>query len=70
FSLDTGKISDVVETQFGYHIIKVLDKQDARQLGYEEVEADMTKFLIGQKRAVVLEEFVSGLKKNAKIEMY
>jgi len=70
FSLDTGKISDVVETQFGYHIIKVLDKQDARQLGHEEVEADMTRFLIGQKRAVVLEEFVSGLKKNAKIEMY
>ena len=70
FSLDTGKISDVVETQFGYHIIKVLDKQDARQLGYEEVESDMSRFLIGQKRDAVLQEFVTGLKENAKIKIY
>ena len=69
FSLDAGKISDVVETQFGYHIIKVLDKKAARKLSYQEVEADMTRFLIGQKRGAALEEFVAGLKKNAKIEM-
>jgi len=70
FSLDTGKISDVVETQFGYHIIKVLDKQDARQLNYEEVEPDMSRFLIGQRRDAALKELVDSLKENAKIKMY
>jgi peptidyl-prolyl cis-trans isomerase D len=38
FSLDKGQISDVVKTQYGFHIIKVLDKESAHTKPFEEVK--------------------------------
>jgi len=38
FSLGVGAISDLVQTQFGFHIIKVNGKQDARERPFEEMK--------------------------------
>jgi len=38
FGLDKGKISDLVKTQYGFHIIKVLDKESAHTRPFEEVK--------------------------------
>jgi len=38
FSLDKGKISDLVKTQYGFHIIKVLDKETAHTKPFDEVK--------------------------------
>lgn len=38
FGLDKGKISDLVKTQYGFHIIKVLDKETAHTKPFEEVQ--------------------------------
>ena len=37
FSLPIGSISDLVKTQYGFHIIKVIDRQNARTKTLEEV---------------------------------
>jgi len=39
FSLGVGAISDLVQTQFGIHIIKVTGKQEARERSFEELKA-------------------------------
>jgi len=70
FSLKKGEISDIVETQFGYHVIKVLDKTPARKLTYSEIEKEIGRFLLSQRKAEKLEKFVEGLRKTANIKYY
>lgn len=38
FGLDKGRISDLVRTQYGFHIIKVLDKETAHTKPFDEVK--------------------------------
>jgi peptidyl-prolyl cis-trans isomerase D len=38
FSLNKGEISDVIKTQYGFHIIKVLDKETAHTKPFDEVK--------------------------------
>jgi peptidyl-prolyl cis-trans isomerase D len=38
FGLDRGQVSDLVRTQYGFHIIKVLEKETARTKTFDEVK--------------------------------
>ena len=52
FSQNTNQISDIVTTQFGYHIIKTLEKFPAKTVPFSEAEADIRKFLEFRERQV------------------
>jgi peptidyl-prolyl cis-trans isomerase D len=41
FTVKPGQISDLVKTQYGYHIVKVLKHQDARLKPFEEVKTQI-----------------------------
>nr|MBU1328240.1 peptidylprolyl isomerase [Candidatus Omnitrophota bacterium] len=69
FGLEKDQISPVVETQFGYHVIKVTDKKAAHTLTYEEVSKDIEKFLIDKRKRDEVNKTLDALKKNAKIEI-
>jgi peptidyl-prolyl cis-trans isomerase D len=49
FSLPKGSISSLVKTQYGFHIIKVLDKQTAHTKSFEEVRSSILPILLDQK---------------------
>src|SRR5262249_52356034 len=38
FSLKPKEISDLVKTEYGYHIIQLMEKQDARLQGFDEAK--------------------------------
>ncbi len=69
FSMGKDKVSDVVETKFGYHIIKVFDKKSAGVAPYEEVRDFIRKFLQQQESRKRLTAHLAELKERAKIEI-
>ncbi len=65
FSMKVGEISEPVKTQFGYHIIKVTDKEEGKDVNYEDV-ADMVDFVYMQ---IKTEDLLKGLYEKAEIEI-
>ena len=70
FKLGKGEVSDIVETEFGYHIIKVTDKQASRAVTLEEARPQIEKYLQGVNRKKATEEFVQSLRMKGKIEVF
>lgn len=50
FSMEKGEVSEPVKTQFGYHIIKLVDKKEATTSTFEEVKDQIRQFLLGKKQ--------------------
>lgn len=68
FGMSVGDVSDIVETQFGYHIIYKTDHEAPAQADFADAADTIRDLLIHSRRGEALTHFVEGLKKNAKIE--
>jgi peptidyl-prolyl cis-trans isomerase C len=67
FKLKVGQVSDVVETQYGYDIIKVTDRKDASTIPFEQARDEIIQRLTEQKQAELAEQYIESLKSKAKI---
>ena len=54
FALKPGEISDIVETEYGYHIIKLIERSPARTRAFDEVRDQIKEQILARKRAQTL----------------
>lgn len=67
FGLESGQVSGLVESQFGYHIIKVEEKKAAEPLQLDAIRHQLEQFLKSQKVQSAVEARLASLKAGAKI---
>jgi len=67
FALEVGKVSDIVETRFGYHIIKVTGHKDAGTTSFEQARDNIIKQLTRKKQSEFVNKYIDSLKAEANI---
>jgi peptidyl-prolyl cis-trans isomerase C len=65
-----NEISPVVESPFGYHIIQLLDVQEARTMPYEEVKGRIGDFLKQKQSSDQVKAKIQDLRNKAKVEVF
>jgi peptidyl-prolyl cis-trans isomerase C len=68
FALEPNEISEIVQTRFGYHIIKVFEKKPEKKITYEEVQKRLEDHLKQKKVQEEVGLYLIELRKSAKIE--
>jgi parvulin-like peptidyl-prolyl isomerase len=67
FSLEAGEISEVVKTEYGYHIIRCEDIQEEHQQTFEEAKGTIKENLRSQKENSAIEALLTQLREESDV---
>ena len=69
FSVPVGEISDIVETQYGYHILQIVDrKKETRP--FDDVRVELESQLRQNKQGSAVQDYIDRLKQDAGFEVH
>ena len=69
FTMKPGDLSDVVESEYGFHLFKIIDRREAKMLSLEEARPEIEEKLKRLKSEEKYGEWFEQIRKNKKIEV-
>ena len=69
FDLAPGEVSDVFQSSFGLHIVKMIDKKPAVDQSESDVKERIAAYILKDKADLAVEEKIISLKQAATIEI-
>ncbi len=69
-SLQPGELSGLVETRYGYHIIRLVDRRDAGPVPYDDVQERIEEFLKQRGLQELIQQELELLRSTAAIEVF
>ena len=69
FKLKIGKVSSIIKTPYGFHLLKVVDKIKERKMGFDESKAVIRQLLLQDLQDKAFQDWFFKLKKNSRIEV-
>ncbi len=69
FSLEPGAVSDVIESELGWHLIKVIRRIGPGIMDYEQAKESIREFLKQQNSQQAVKQMVDSLRAQAKVEI-
>ena len=69
FSTAAGTLTPIIETQFGYHLIEVIETRPAGKMSFAESGDKIKSFLEGKSKQEVMEKHVADLRSKATVEV-
>jgi parvulin-like peptidyl-prolyl isomerase len=68
FSLSAGELG-IVQTNYGYHVVKLIDKKPSSTLSFDEAKKDVKGRILAEKQSGLLSGYISQLRSKASIEI-
>ncbi len=69
FTVPIGEVSDLVETQFGYHILKIVNRKSETR-SFEEIKAEIQQQVKKEKEREIIGSQITKLKEEANYQMH
>ncbi len=70
YKLKVGEVSKIIETDIGFHIVKIEDKRPERLVPFDEIKEKLKKELTQSIQEKKYEEMINDAKKDLKVEIY
>lgn len=67
FSLTVGELSAPIESPYGIHLLKVVDKQPPKKLAFQEAKDEVVRAIKKQKEVAIYKEWVTKMLKDSEI---